>query len=107
MSNQKRTRRTFTSKEKTTLLKEHFIKGKEISKICEENDIEPRLFYKWREDFFTLSEDVFDNKPKTSPKINKLEERVKELDEKLTKKNEVVSELMEEHINLKKKLGLL
>jgi len=107
MSNEKRTRRNFTSKEKTALLKEHLLKGREISNICEEHDIEPRLFYKWREEFFLLSENVFDHKPAVSPKISKLEERVKELDQKLSKKNEVVSELMEEHLELKKKLGLL
>jgi len=107
MANEKRTRRNFTSKEKTTLLKEHLLKGREISQICEEHGIEPRLFYKWREEFFLLSEDVFDHKPTQSPKVSKLEERVKELDQKLTKKNEVVSELMEEHLELKKKLGLL
>lgn len=107
MAIEKRTRRNFTSKEKTTLLKEHLLKGREISAICEEHGIEPRLFYKWREEFFILSENVFDNKPTQSPKIHKLEERVKELDQKLSKKNEVVSELMEEHLELKKKLGLL
>jgi len=107
MSNEKRTRRNFTSKEKTNLLKEHLLKGREISTICEEHEIDPSQFYKWREEFFLLSEDVFDHKPTHSPKVRKLEERVKELDQKLSKKNEVVSELMEEHLALKKKLGLL
>lgn len=105
MSN-KRTRRTFSSKEKTALLKKHLLAGESISDICEEHKIEPRLFYKWREEFFLLSEDVFDQKPMKSTKVQQLEKQLKELDTKLTKKNEVVSELMEEHLALKKKLGL-
>ncbi len=107
MSKKKRTRRTFSSKEKTALLKEHFLTGKAISELCEENKIEPRLFYKWREEFFLLSEGVFDSKPTKSSKIQELEKQVKERDSKLLKKNEVVSELMEEHLALKKKLGLV
>jgi len=35
----------------------------------------------------------------------KLERKVAELEEKLARKNEVLSELMEEHVNLKKNLG--
>jgi|APSaa5957512622_1039677.scaffolds.fasta_scaffold224805_2 transposase len=107
MPNKKRTRRTFSSKEKTALLKEHFLKGRVISELCEEHKIEPRLFYKWREEFFVLSEEVFDSKPSKSSKVKKLEKQIKERDSKLLKKNEVVSELMEEHLALKKKLGLV
>lgn len=107
MPNKKRTRRTFSSQEKTALLKEHFLKGTAISELCEEHKIEPRLFYKWREEFFLLSEGVFDSKPAKSNKVQELEKQLKERDSKLLKKNEVVSELMEEHLALKKKLGLL
>ncbi len=35
----------------------------------------------------------------------KLEKKVSKLEQKLTQKNEVLSELMEEHIKLKKNLG--
>jgi transposase len=103
----KRTRRTFSSKEKTNLLKEHFVGGKKISEICEEHTIEPRLFYKWKEEFFLLAEEVFDRSSSKPKKELELENRVGELDKKLTRKNEVLSELMEEHLTLKKKLGLL
>jgi len=35
------------------------------------------------------------------------QKRIQQLEEKLLKKNEVVSELMEEHVKLKKELGEL
>jgi len=37
----------------------------------------------------------------------RLEKQVAELEQKLTKKHEVLSELMEEHIALKKRLGAI
>jgi len=41
----------------------------------------------------------------TDFRTTKLERKVAELEEKLARKNEVLSELMEEHVNLKKNLG--
>jgi len=37
--------------------------------------------------------------------INRLEKKVDQLNQKLVKKNEVLSELMEEHVKLKKNIG--
>jgi hypothetical protein len=37
--------------------------------------------------------------------MQRLEKKVAQLEGKLSKKNEVLSELMEEHVNLKKTLG--
>ena len=39
--------------------------------------------------------------------FHRLEKRISALEQKLSKKNEVLSELMEEHITLKKSLGEL
>jgi len=44
-------------------------------------------------------------KDSEDPRSATLEKKVSELEEKLSRKNEVLSELMEEHVALKKVLG--
>ncbi|MBA7532014.1 hypothetical protein ES705_24240 [subsurface metagenome] len=60
----------------------------------------PSVFYRWQKDFFKKGYLVFQNHKDS--RTTKLEKKVIELEEKLAKKNEVLSELMEEHINFKK-----
>ena len=98
-----KTRRKFSSEEKVILLKEHFLSKKPVSSICEENGIHPTLFYKWQAKFFDNSVKVFDND--TGMASREKEKKISELEAKLTRKNEVLSELMEEHVSLKKRLG--
>ena len=104
MSNEKG-RRQFSPEEKVQLLKRRLVDGEEISRLCEEYKIQPTQFYQWQKEFFERGAAAFE-RPKTSNKAqSNAERRVAELEAKLAKKNEVLGELMEEHIQLKKNLG--
>ena len=96
-------RKRFSSEEKVYFLKQHLLERKEISNICEENGIQPSVFYRWQKSFFDNAVNYFQIKNNNENK--KLNTKISFLEEKLSQKNEVISELMEEHIALKKNLG--
>jgi transposase len=75
-----------------------------VSTVCEEAGIQPSLFYQWQKQFFENGAAAFQSsRPKTDP----AQQRLATLENKLRKKDEVLAELMEEHVALKKSLGEL
>lgn len=101
-----------TPEEKLAIVKEHLIGKKPVSEICEKYEIAPSLFYTWQTDLFEHGAQCFDRPKKNKTAQSKEARRVRELEEKLQKtesklaqKNEVVAELMEEHLKLKKSVG--
>jgi len=99
----KRKRRYFSPEDKVSLLKRHLLDKVPVSDICDENDLQPVTFYGWQKQLFEQGVRAFQN-PKDG-KVRSLEKHVFRLSSKLQKKNEVLSELMEEHLSLKKNLG--
>lgn len=92
----KKKRNRLTTEEKVIVLKEHFIGKKLVSDICEDNNIHPSQFYRWQSELLCNAVYAFDKgKDKESVKWQK---KALELEQKLIRKNEVLSELMEEHI---------
>ena len=97
-------RNRYTPDQKVNILKEHFLEKKAISDICDTYKIHPMLFYKWQKQFFENGHLAFDNKKESN---SHYENKITQLENKLAQKNEVVSELMEEYVTLKKKLGAI
>ena len=96
-------RKRYTSEEKVIILKEHLLEKKVISDLCDKYNIHPSLFYRWQNDLFSKGAYAMDNGRKREESEQK--KKILELEAKITIKNEVLSELMEEHIKLKKKNG--
>jgi transposase len=65
----------------------------------------PTLFYLWQKQFFENGPAAFERKNAT-PEAQHVR-TIAALRDKLQRKNEVVAELLEEHIKLKKELGEL
>ena len=103
-----RTRRNFTGSEKVAILKRHLVENVPVSDLCEEYKLNPNLFYRWQREFFENGAAAFD-KPssKQKSKEDAKDQKIANLEAKLQRKNEVLSELMEEHVQLKKDLGEL
>jgi transposase len=93
----------YTAVEKVVLLKRHLVDGEEVSKICEEAHIHPSAFYHWQEKLFENGMKAFESEAKQEESI--LRSRIEQLEGKLIKKDEVLGELMQEHLALKKSLG--
>ncbi len=99
----KKKRKVYSPKEKVYLLKEHLVNGVAVSQICEENQLQPTVFYRWQRQFFEQGAAAF--KKDQDREKARLERKIARLEEKIAKKNEVLGELMEAHIELKKSLG--
>lgn len=101
----KRQRRTFTAEQKVALLRLHLLEKKPVSDICEEHNLSVNLFYSWQKQFFDNGAAAFSSQRK--PAVDPKDQQINALKEKLSRKNEVLSELMEEHVALKKERGEL
>ena len=90
--------------EKVAILKRHLVERVPVSDLCDQYHLQPTVFYHWQQQFFENGTAAF-----TQGKVPKRKEtqRIEQLEEKLRKKHEVLSELMEEHGKLKKELGEL
>jgi transposase len=100
-----RTRRYLSGEEKIKLLRRHLIEKLPVSKICEEAEIKPNLFYRWQEQLFTNGSQAFEGKQRNER--SEEQERIEKLENKIRQKDEVLAELMVEHVALKKELGEL
>jgi transposase len=101
-----RQRRTFTPEQKVALLRLHLLEKKPISDICQENNLAVNLFYLWQKQLFDNGTAVFHNNGKRRKDAQDAKDKkIAALEDKLQRKNEVLAELMEEHVQLKKELG--
>jgi transposase len=99
----KQKRKNRSGAEKVAILKRHLVDRVPVSDLCDEYKLNPTVFYRWQKEFFEHGSAAFDrNKTK---KKNQEEIKIQALEQKLQRKNEVLSELMEEHVKLKKDLG--
>lgn len=99
----KQTRKHYTPEEKVAILRRHLLEKIPLSELCEEYRIQPTQFYQWQKQFFEKGSAVFERSSFTHSLH--AERRIAELEEKLQRKNEVVAELLEEHVHLKKNCG--
>ena len=98
-------RRHFSGTEKVAILKKHLVEKIAISTLCDEFDIYPTQFYAWLKEFFENGHAAFDNGRKSKSTEDAKDRKIEQLEAKVTRKNEVMAELMEAHTELKKSLG--
>jgi transposase-like protein len=96
-------RRHWSAEEKTKLLRRHLIEKVPISKICEEARLAPSLFHRWQEQLFLNAALALGDR--RAPDRSQEQQRIEKLEQKIQQKNEVLAELMGEHVALKKALG--
>ncbi len=101
----KKNRRYFTSEEKVKILRKHLLDHKPVSDICDEYNLHPTQFYRWQKTFFENGAKAFEVESKS--KDRKVDKKMSLLEEKISNKNGIIVELLEEHIQLKKELGLV
>lgn len=98
-------RRRFTAQEKVRALRRHLVDKVPVSEVCEQEGIQPTQFYNWKRQLFEGAAALFEGQAlkKDRKAEAKAEAKVEALTAKLRRKDEVLSELMEEHVALKKK----
>lgn len=100
----KRQRKNYSANEKVAILKRHLVDKVSVSDLCDEYLLNPTVFYRWQKEFFENGAAAFEKSDARRQRAER--KRVEELEAKLQVKNEVLSELMEEHVRLKKTLGV-
>ena len=97
------TRRRFTPQQKLEILRRHLLEGVPVSDLCDQHQLNPNIFYRWQKQLFEGGAAAFERDGK--PQEHKLEKKVADLQQKLARKDEVIAEIMESHVQLKKSLG--
>ena len=98
-------RRHFAGTDKVAILKRHLLDKVPISDLCDELHIYPNQVYGWLKEFFENGHIAFDNGRKAKAVEDVQLATIQRLEAKLTRKDSVLAELMEEHVSLKKVLG--
>lgn len=104
-------RRQFSPQQKASILREHLVDKALVSELCERHDLQPSVFYQWRAQLLDGAEGVLETRrgrhPRT-PVERELEEarlKVAALEARLARKDEVIAQLAEENVGLKKADG--
>jgi transposase len=101
----KKTRKYYTAEEKVAILRRHLLNQEPISKLCDELGVQPTVFYRWQKEFFENGAAAFQTKARPNQQPD--QQRIEYLEKKIQTKDEVLAELMAEHIALKKSVGEL
>src|SRR3954470_16126757 len=99
----KKQRKHYAPEEKVAILRRHLLEKEPISKLCDELGLQPTVFYRWQKEFFENGTAAFEQK--TRPNHFADQKRIAYLEKKIQTKDEVLAELMAEHVPLKKRLG--
>ena len=98
-------RKHYTSEEKVAILRRHLLDQVPVSELCDELGLQPTVFYRWQKEFFENRAAAFQSKGRQNHPAE--QQRIEFLEKKIQTKDEVLAELMAEHIALKKSLGEL
>ena len=98
-----KTRKAYTAEEKVAILRRHLLEQAPVSDLCDQYQLHPTQFYRWQRQFFENGAGAFT--PSTRSATAALEQQIAVLQAKLARKHEVLSELMEEYVRLKKERG--
>ena len=101
----KRQRKKYSAEEKVRILKRHLVERVAVSDLCDEYGLNPNVFYRWQKEFFENGAAAFERRRNGSASSSKERERVARLETKLAHKDEVIAEIMADHVKLKKSLG--
>ena len=99
-------RKHYSATDKVAILRLHLLEKKPVSDLCDQFGIQPNLFYRWQREFFDNGAAAFTTHGKRHQTVEAVKDRkIAALEGKLRLKNEVLAELLEEHVQLKKELG--
>lgn len=106
----RKARRTYSASQKATILRRHLVDKVAVSDLCDEYRIQPSVFYSWQKHLMDNMEAVLSSsgrRRETAAQESKLSRENDGLKAKLTKKDNVIAEISEEYVALKKELGEL
>ena len=94
----KKQRKHYTPQEKVAMLRRHLLEQVPISELCDKQGLQPTVFYRWQKEFFENGAAAFEQKRPSYDSAD--QERIAYLEKKIQTKDEVLAELMAEHVAL-------
>jgi len=107
MSAQK-SRRKFSIEQKVAILRRHMVDKVAVSDLCDEYKIQPSVFYQWQRQVMEnlgMALEGGRRRSERSGREQELMRRIEALDARVAKKDQVIAEISEEYVQLKKELG--
>jgi transposase len=103
----KRTRRHHTPDQKINILRRHHLEKVPVSEVCEAAELQPSVFYHWQRHLFEHGAQAFGESRRRAETSREqaLEAEVERLKAKLARKDEVIAEVTEELVKVKKSVG--
>jgi len=108
MSKKKKTRRSYTPEEKAAILRRHLVDKIPMSDLCDEYGLQPSVIYGWLRQLaenMELALQGVKRQRRVDTRESKLAKEVESLKARLSKKDNVIAEISEEFVALKKELG--
>ena len=97
-------RKQYSAQQKVAIVRKHLLDKVPVSDICDEYGLQPTVFYRWQKQLFEQAAESCFQRSQNS-EAARLKRQITELEAKLTKKDEVLGEVMEEYVALKKSRG--
>lgn len=100
-------RKNITSQEKVQILRKHLLEKVPVSDLADELGFHPTQLYQWQKQLFENGPAAFERggNDRNDARSKKLQEKITHLENKLANKDEVIAEIMADHVRLKKNLG--
>jgi transposase len=95
----KKQRKQYAPEEKVAILRRHLLEKEPISNLCDELGLQPTVSYRWQKEFFENGAAAFEQKAR--PNHSADQERIAYLEKKIQTKDEVLADLMAEHVAVK------
>ena len=102
-----KSRRRFGAEKKAQIVRRHLSDKVAVSDLADEYGVQPSQIHTWVKQLLDQAEKAFERSSGPRRKEVAKDAKIAQLEEKLTTKNEVISELMEEHVKAKKANGEL
>jgi len=102
-----KSRRRFGAERKALIVRRHLADKVAVSDLADEYGIQPSQIHTWVKQVLDQAEKAFERSSGPRRKEEAKDAKIAQLEEKLTTKNEVISELMEENVKAKKANGEL
>jgi transposase len=96
-------RKRMNGKQKMMILRELLDNKVQIGELSEKYGIHPNVIYNWKKIIFEKGEILFEDKREKIS--NKSEEKIARLETKLKDRNNLISEILEDNIRLKKSMN--
>lgn len=100
-------RKNLTATEKLAIIKEHLVNGLGVPELCEKHGIKPSAYYSWQNQLFenTAAFERRKSAHNENQKMKRMAAQLEVLEQSVRQKDEVLAELMCEHLKLKKNMS--